>query len=492
MPGSDLRNKAAYIFFGTRRNRERGEAQGPNSLKLEAGTLGFQSRRNSSAQFRERRRGGELVNAATMLLGRYRWLVCVLLFLATAINYLDRQILSLLKPLLDQELGWTNAEFGKVNAAFAGSYAVGLLLFGVFIDRYGSKIGYMVSIACWSVAAAAHSFAGSAQGFLQARVALGLGEGGNFPSAIKAVASWFPRRERALATALFNSGANVGAVLAPAIVPWIALTWGWRATFVVAGAMGFVWLVLWSIWFDVPSKVKLSPEEAAIIASDDVALTPSQAEPRKIPWLTLLRYRQTWSFIAGKFFTDPVWWFLLTWLPDYFKKTRGLDIKSSQKHLISIYLIVTVLSIFGGWLAGYLTRKGWTVTRARKTAMFTFACLVLPIFFVTRAGDWGAVVLIGLAGAAHQAWSANLFTTVSDMFPRNAVASVVGLGGMAGSLGGMAFPIISGQVLDHFEAAGNITAGYAILFGFCGFAYLLGFAANHLFAPKFEPIELQS
>jgi ACS family hexuronate transporter-like MFS transporter len=424
-----------------------------------------------------------------MLDGRRRWFICFLLFLATTVNYLDRQILSLLKPILDNELHWTNAEFGEVNAAFQASYAVGLLLFGGFVDRFGTKIGYAVSIAAWSLAAVCHAFAGSVGGFFRARVALGLGEGGNFPSAIKAVALWFPKKERALATALFNSGANVGAIVAPAVVPLIALNFGWQSAFVAAGIVGFWWLGLWLVVYDVPEKSLLSAEEAALIRSDLDAST-TQAQRPKIPWLSILRYRQAWSFIVGKFLTDPVWWFFLIWLPDYFKKTRGLDIKSSWVHLVSIYAIVTVLSIIGGWFAGYLTRRGFTVSRARKTAMFTFAVLVLPILTVTQVGDWGAVLLIGLAGAAHQAWSANLFTTVSDMFPNNAVASVVGIGGMAGSVGGILFPIVAGKVLDRFTAAHDVTTGYAFLFGFCGLAYLLAFAISHLLAPKFVPVEM--
>ncbi len=425
-----------------------------------------------------------------MLNGRRRWFICFLLFLATTVNYLDRQILSLLKPILDNELHWSNAEFGEVNAAFQASYAVGLLLFGGFVDRFGTKIGYAVSIAAWSLAALAHAFAGSVGGFFRARVALGLGEGGNFPSAIKAVALWFPKKERALATALFNSGANVGAIVAPAVVPLLALSFGWQSAFVAAGLVGFLWLGLWMVVYEVPEKSRLSPDEAALIQSDVDASAPQVQQP-KMPWLTILRYRQAWSFVIGKFLTDPVWWFFLIWLPDYFKKTRGLDLKSSWVHLVSIYAIVTVLSIIGGWFAGYLTRRGFSVSRARKTAMFTFAVLVLPILAVTEVGDWGAVLLIGLAGAAHQAWSANLFTTVSDMFPNNAVASVVGIGGMAGSVGGILFPIVAGKVLDRFTAANDVTSGYAFLFGFCGVAYLLAFATSHLLAPKFVPIEMR-
>ncbi|HEX3855004.1 MAG TPA: MFS transporter [Polyangiaceae bacterium] len=419
-------------------------------------------------------------------LGRYRWSICALLFFATTINYMDRQILSLLKPILDNELHWTNEQFGEVNAAFQAAYAVGLLGFGSIIDRFGTRIGYALSIAAWSLAAIGHSFVGSVGGFLRARVALGLGEGGNFPSAIKAVAQWFPKRERAYATAIFNSGANVGAIIAPAIIPWLAFTWGWRSAFVAAGLAGLIWLLFWIPLYDVPEKSRrVSAEELLHIQSDGLNVEKTE---KISPWL-LLRHRQTWSFIVAKFMTDPVWWFFLIWLPDYFKKTRGLDIKHSWIHLVSIYVVVTILSVIGGWLTGALVTRGYSVSRARKTAMFVSACLVVPIFVVTQVGDWSAVLLIGLAGAAHQAWSANLFTTASDMFPKRAVASVVGIGGMAGSLGGILFPLYSGKLLDRFQASGNITAGYAVLFAICGFAYLVAFVINHLLAPKFEQIE---
>jgi len=420
-------------------------------------------------------------------IGRYRWVICGLLFFATTINYIDRQILSLLKPILDDELHWTNAQFGDVNAYFQLAYAGGLLLFGAFIDRFGTRIGYAVSIAAWSVAAIGHSFVHSVSGFFTARIALGLGEGGNFPSAIKAVALWFPRRERALATALFNSGTNVGAIVAPAVIPSLALTWGWRSAFVAAGVAGFIWLLLWLPFYDVPEKIaRLSREEMAHIRSDADAPAPSA----RIGWLHILSYRQAWGFILAKFLTDPVWWFFLIWLPDFFKKTRGLDIKSSAVYLVTIYAIVSALSIAGGWLTGYLTRRGFTVNRARKTSMLFFALCVLPVWAVGQVGSWGAVLLIGLAGAAHQAWSANLFTTASDMFPKRAVASVVGLGGMAGSIGGYFFPKFAGRLLDRFQATGNVAAAYSILFAICGSAYLVAYALNHLLAPRFEPVEL--
>jgi len=422
-------------------------------------------------------------------MSRYRWIICLLLFLATTINYIDRQILALLKPILDGQLGWTNEEYGEVNAAFQGAYAIGLLSFGWFIDRVGTKIGYAVSIAAWSLSAIGHAFVGSVRGFLTARIFLGVSEGGNFPSAIKAVALWFPRKERAYATALFNSGANVGAIVAPAVIPWIAFTWGWQSAFVMAGIAGLLWLFLWLPFYNLPEKLKrVSPAELEHIRSD----ADAASNERPVPWLTILRYPQAWSFIVGKFLTDPVWWFFLIWLPDFFKKTRGLDLKKSWLHLVVIYAIVTVLSIVGGWLAGYLVKRGWTANRARKTAMFIFALSVLPVLLATRTGEWVAVLLIGIAGAAHQAWSANLFTTVSDMFPKRAVASVVGIGGMAGSIGGILFPIYAGRLLDRFQAAGNVTAGYAILFVFCGTAYLVAFGIGHLLARRFEPVELKA
>lgn len=418
-------------------------------------------------------------------IGKYRWLICGLLFFATTINYIDRQILSLLKPILDTELGWTNEQFGQVNSAFQAAYAVSILLFGAFVDRFGTKIGYGVSLFAWSLAAVGHAAVSSISGFFFARVALGLGEGGNFPAAIKAVALWFPKRERAFATALFNSGSNVGAIIAPAVVPWLAFTWGWRSAFVAAGVAGLVWLLLWIPLYNIPEKVaNLTEGELRHIRSDAEKIDPRG----KVTWRRILAHRQAWAFITAKFLTDPVWWFFLIWLPDYFKKTRGLDLKKSWVHLVAIYAIVTILSILGGWITGYLTRRGYSVSRARKTGMFLFACLVLPILFVTQASDWGAVLLIGLAGAAHQAWSANLFTSASDMFPQGAVGSVVGLGGMAGSLGGILFPLYTGKLLDRFQAAGNVTAGYTILFALCGSAYLVAFAVNHLLAPRFEPI----
>ena len=425
---------------------------------------------------------------ARVVASQYRWVICALLFFATTINYIDRQILSLLKETLDKQIGWTNTEFGWVNSAFQLAYGAGLLGFGWFVDRFGTKIGYALSIAAWSVAAISHSLVGSVAGFLAARSALGLGEAGNFPSAIKAVALWFPKQERAFATSIFNAGTNAGALIAPAIIPVMAAKWGWQSTFIGAGVAGFLWLFLWLPFYDTPERsTRVGAAELALIRSDR---DEEQAGP-KVPWLSLLEYRQTWSFIVAKFLTDPVWWFFLIWLPDFFYKTRGLNIKKSWIHIVTIYGIVTVLSIYGGWITGYLTRRGWTVTRARKTGMFVFALCVLPILAVTKVGDWTAVLLIGLAASAHQAWSANLYTTVSDMFPKQTVASVIGIGGMAGSAGGFIFPILTGRMLDRFEARHAATAGYAVLFGICACMYLIAFVLNHLCAPRFERVTLR-
>jgi len=425
--------------------------------------------------------------AVSAAIGRYRWVVCALLFFATTINYIDRQILSLLKETLDKQLGWSNTQFGLANSLFQAAYAVSLVIFGWLIDKYGTKVGYAASIAAWSLGAVAHALVRTVGGFFGARIFLGLGEGGNFPSAIKAVALWFPKKERAFATTLFNSGANVGAIIAPAVVPQIAQAWGWQAAFVAAGLAGFLWLFLWIPLYNVPEKIKrLKPSELAHIRSDVDEQGESKA---KLPWSSLLGYRQTWAFVIGKLLIDPVWWFFLIWLPDFFKKTRHLDIKASWVHLVTIYAIVTVLSVAGGWFTGYLNGRGWTVNRARKVTMLIFAITVLPIVFVTQAGEWSAVLLIGLAGASHQAFSANLYTIVSDMFPKKAVASVVGLGGFAGSAGGIAFPLVAGFLLDHFSK--NPTTGYAILFTMCGCAYLLAFGISHLLAPRFEPFPMK-
>jgi ACS family hexuronate transporter-like MFS transporter len=419
----------------------------------------------------------------------YRWTVCALLFAATTINYIDRQILALIKPILDEQLHWSNEQFGLTNAFFQLSYAISLMIFGWIVDKYGTKIGYAVSIAAWSCAAVGHALVSSIGGFYVARVVLGLGEGGNFPSAIKAVALWFPKRERATATAIFNSGTNMGAIIAPLIVPAIALSLGWHWAFIFAGIAGFLWLFLWIPFYNVPEKIKATnAAELELIRSDK---DDTSRDGEKVSWLSLLGYRQTWSFVVAKALTDPVWWFFLTWLPDFFKQTRHLEIKQSGYMLATIYGMSTVLSIFGGVVVGKLVQSGWSVTRARKTGMLIFALCVLPIIFVVDVNNWTAVVIIGFACSAHQAWSANLFTTASDMFPKRAVASVVGLGGMAGSGLGFVFPIIAGSLLDRFKLHNNISGGYAALFSICAGAYLLAFVLQHILAPRFEMTKLK-
>jgi ACS family hexuronate transporter-like MFS transporter len=422
----------------------------------------------------------------------YRWVICALLFFATTINYTDRQILGLCKGMIGNEMHWSDTAYGLVNSAFQFAYGFGMLAFGWFVDRFGVKIGFSVSIVAWSIAAGAYWFVSNITGFFALRAWVGLGESGNFPASIKATAQWFPKRERALATSIFNSGCNVAGIIGPAVVPFIALTlnFGWRGVYVASAASGFIWLVFWLIFYQVPEKMpRLNAAEREHILSDrDEA---QQLTQQKMPWASLLGYRQTWSFIIAKFMTDPIWWFFLIWLPDYFNKIRGLDIKHSWPQLVTIYTIITVLSIFGGWITGHLASSGWTITRARKTGMFVFALCLLPMLIVTHVGNWTAVLLFGLAGSAHQAWSANLFTTVSDMFPKKAVASIIGIGGLAGAMGGVLFPIICGKVLDHFTVLGNETAGYTLLLSICAFAYLIAFALNHLCAPKFEQVQIK-
>jgi ACS family hexuronate transporter-like MFS transporter len=422
----------------------------------------------------------------------YRWIICALLFCATTINYTDRQILGLCKGMIGNELHWTDTDYGLVNSAFQFAYGFGMLAFGWFVDRFGTKIGFSVSIIAWSIAAGAYWFVRSVTGFVVLRAWVGLGESGNFPASIKATAQWFPKRERALATSIFNAGANVSGIIGPALVPFIALTlnFGWRGVYVVSAAAGFVWLVFWLIYYQVPEKMpRLNPTERDHILSDrDEA---RQLTQKKMPWASLLGYPQTWSFILAKFLTDPIWWFFLIWLPDYFHKTRGLDLKHSWPQLVTIYSIITGLSIGGGWVTGHLARTGWSITRARKTGMFIFALCLLPMLVVTHVGNWTAVLLFGLAGSAHQAWSANLFTTVSDMFPKKAVASVIGIGGLAGAMGGALFPYLCGKVLDHYTARGDETAGYTLLLSLCAFVYLAAFGLNHLCAPTYEPVRIK-
>ncbi len=421
-------------------------------------------------------------------IGKYRWTICALVFFATTVNYLDRQVISILKPVLDSELGIGEAEYSYIVSAFQFSYAVGMLLMGRFIDWLGTKLGYVFAFVGWSLAAIGHALARGPLGFGIARGFLGLTEAGNFPAAIKTIAEWFPKKERAFATGIFNSGTNIGAILAPILVPLIYVKWGWQSAFIAVGAIGFIWLVFWFIFYEVPEKQKrLSKAELEYIQSDQEV-----ESVEKLPWLKLLKYRQTWAFFVGKFLTDPIWWFYLFWIPGWLADVRGLNITEFGLPLVVIYTSTTVGSIFGGWLSSFLIQKGWVVFRARAGAMLIFALLPIPIIFAQAEGIgfWGAIAVISLAASSHQAWSANLFTTVSDMFPKKAVASVTGIGGFAGSVGGILVALLAGAVLEIAKTAGHVQTGYTSLFLISGSAYLLAWVLFNLIAPKMKKVDL--
>jgi MFS transporter, ACS family, hexuronate transporter len=409
--------------------------------------------------------------------GSYRWVVCALLFGATTINYVDRGVLGVLAPDLQREMGWTDTQYGDINAAFSFAYALGFPLLGFLIDRVGTKIGYAGALVVWSLAAAGHALARSAFGFGVARFLLGLGEAGNFPAAVRTTAEWFPRRERALATGIFNSGSNVGAILAPLLVPWIALSAGWRAAFVVTGLLGLVWVAFWIPLFGRPERMaRVSPEELAWINSDK----PDRGA--KIRWAQLLPHRQTWAIAAGKFLTDPIWWFYLFWSAKFFADRFGTDLKKIGPPLIAIYLMADVGSIAGGWLSSHLIGRGWSANRARKTALLSCAFCVVPVSFAPLVSNqWTAVLLIGLAAAAHQGFSANMYTLASDMFPRRAVGSVIGIAGMSGAVGGILMQAASGRIREW-------TGSYLTMFVIAGSVYLLSVLVIHALAPGLEPV----
>jgi MFS transporter, ACS family, hexuronate transporter len=406
-----------------------------------------------------------------------RWIICALLFFATTINYVDRQIIGILKPTLQAELGWTEIDYGTIVFWFQAAYGIGLLACGPIIDRIGSKLGYAGAIAIWSVAAMLHALARTPGSFAMARFGLGLGEAANFPAAIKSVAEWFPKKERALAAGILNAGANVGAIATPIIVPILAIQLGWQAAFIITGSIGFVWLAIWLFYYRTPAQHRsVSPSELAHINAD---APPMEDEP-KIPWTQLFRYRGTWAFMVGKFLTDPVWYLFLFWLPDFFAKRHGLDLTSFGPPLIAVYILADVGSIGGGWLSSALIKRGMSVNAGRKAAMLVCAVCVLPIFFAsTVSGLWSAVAIIGLAAAAHQGWSSNLYTMVSDTFPRSSVASVMGIGGAAGAVGGMLMSTYVGRVL---ETVGT----YAPVFVWAGSAYLVALVIIHLLVPRLE------
>ena len=427
----------------------------------------------------------------------YRWTICSLVFFATTINYLDRQVISLLKPYLEKEFNWSETDYSNVVAAFQLAYALGMLGVGSIIDRVGSKMGYAVSLILWSIAAVMHAFVKTTFGFGIVRVFLGVTEAGNFPAAIKVVAEWFPKRERAFATGIFNSGTNIGAVIAPLLVPWLAVTYSWQMAFILTGAVGFLWLIFWFLLYETPERHKgISASELAHINSDEettTSLNEGETEAA-IPWRQLLTYKQTWAYAVGKFLSDGVWWFFLFWLPAFLiseYKLVGLEVSFP---VAVVYLIAGIGSIAGGWLPMWFSKnKGWTMVRSRKTSMLIYAAIPLMVMFSQRAGSfnmWYAVIIIGIGMSAHQAWSANIMTTVSDMFPKTSIGAVIGIGGKFGGFGNIMVAKSAGYLLDHYKAAGHIQTGYYMLFLFCGTAYLLAwFLMFRVLVPKMTPIK---
>jgi len=439
------------------------------------------------------------VAARSPRIGRFRWTICGLLFLATTINYVDRQVIGILKPTLQAQFGWTEIDYGDIVFAFQLAYAIGYVLAGRVMDHLGTKKGFALALTIWSLAGVATAeattfgpaaallmgaigltYSASVAGFIVVRFLLGLGEAGNFPAAIKTVAEWFPQRERAFATGLFNAGTNVGAMVAPMTVPVITASLGWYWAFVLTGLLGFVWLAFWLLLYD-------SPDRHARVNSLELAHIRSDPSPPvvKVPWSRLLRYRQTWSYATVKFMTDPIWWLYLFWMPDFFSRNYGLSLLELGPPIIIVYLVADIGSVAGGWLSSSLIRQGWSVNAARKTVMLACAIAVIPIIAATRVQSlWSAVALLSLATAAHQGWSANAFTLASDMFPRQAVGSVVGLGGMAGAIGGMLIAKVTGYVLQ-------VTGSYVTVFMIAAGAYLVALAIVHVLTPRLEPARLE-
>jgi ACS family hexuronate transporter-like MFS transporter len=437
----------------------------------------------------------------------------MLLFFATTINYLDRQVLSLLQPYLAEKFNWSNTDYANITAVFQVMYAVSMLFAGRIIDRLGTKTGYAVAIIVWSLAAIVQiyaipmgqalvsilgivgitGFSVSVLGFMAARALLGIGEAGNFPAAIKAAAEYFPKQERSFATGIFNSGTTIGAILAPLTVPLIRIAWGWEAAFVVMGLLGFVWLFFWKVLYDKPEEQKrMSLKELSYIKSGEEEISAQQNQEH-VSWWKLLGYKQTWAFAIGKLLTDGVWWFFLFWLPAYLKAQYGIVDKAVMLPLFVLYSMTMVGSIGGGWFPMYFINKGHKVYDARMKAMFIIALFPLVILAAQPLGSisfWMPVLLIGIGTSAHQAWSANIFTTVSDMFPKKAVASVVGIGGMAGGLGGVVVSKIGGALFDHYKKIGHIETGYTIMFSFCAVAYLLAWILMKTLVPKYKPVDL--
>lgn len=412
-----------------------------------------------------------------------------LVFAATTINYLDRQVISLLKDdYLEPLFSWNESDYANIVVAFQICYAVGLVLAGIVIDRVGTKLGYALSLLLWSFAAIGHSLAVSTGGFIIARSVLGLSEAGNFPAAIKTVAEWFPKRERALAAGIFNSGTNVGAILAPLSVPLIASKFGWEWAFIITGLIGLIWLIFWWLIYQTPSQhPNISQEELDYINSDDQDEDLAASHTEKIRWASLLGFRQTWAFALLKFCTDPIWWFLLFWLPSFLNKQYGMTKMELAFPIAVVYTMAMLGSITGGWISGFLINRCWPVYKARRTSLLLFALCALPMLAAQWLGSfnyWYAVLIIGLTASAHQAWSCNVYTTVSDMFPKRAVASVVGIGGMMGAVGGIIIAKTAGILLDHYKNLGKIETGYYIMFIICALAYIIAWTLFSLIVPK--------
>jgi ACS family hexuronate transporter-like MFS transporter len=412
-------------------------------------------------------------------LGRVRWTICAMLFVATSINYMDRQVIAILKPTLEHSIGMTELGYGYIVSAFQAAYAIGLLLAGRFVDKVGTRVGYMVIMAVWSLSAMGHALANTVLEFGIARACLGIGESGNFPAAIKTTAEWFPQNERSLATGIFNSGANLGAILAPIVVPWVTIRYGWHAAFLATGIFSSLWILLWF------SKYRKPADHPTLTGAELRYIYKEAAEQMgpSTPWAKLLSYRQTWAFTIGKFLTDPIWWFYLFWMPSYFSAKFHLDLSHLGLPLIIVYNASAVGSVGGGWLPAPFRRLGLSATHARLGAMLSCACLVVPLFLINYLhSEWAAIGLLSLAAAAHQGWSANLFTTASDMFPRSAVGSVTGIGGMAGSVGGFLLANYAGYILQ-------MTHSYASLFAIAASAYLVALAVISLLAPGLRKVE---
>jgi MFS transporter, ACS family, hexuronate transporter len=426
-------------------------------------------------------------------IGKYRWTICSLIFFATTINYIDRNVISFLKSTFHDQLGWTDGDYANIEIAFKIFYSLGMLGAGRIIDKLGTRVGYGLYTFLWSLAGVATALANSVFGFGIVRSFLGLAEAGNFPAAIKSVAEWFPKKERALATGIFNSGANIGAIVTPILVPMILVNWGWHWAFISTGLLGFVWLIFWMLFYDTPQKSKyVGAAELEYIESDKEVVDDVVVKDPTYTWAQLLGYKQTWAFVIGKFLTDPIWWFYLFWLPDYFESVFHTKLEAASWPVATVYIISTVGSIGGGWIPLWLIKRGTPVFKARKMSMLVYAFFVIPIVFALILGKmnmWYAVGVIGLAAAAHQAWSANIFTTVSDMFPKGATGSVTGIGGMAGGLGGIALSLfVQKQMFVYYRSIGQIETAYYIMFAICASAYLLAWVIMHFLVPRMKPI----